>query len=238
MVSVYFVQGAKMRTGTILLLGLMACGAEETSAPLPSADPAASPSSSVSARSVSAKSLDVGCPSKLVGQFKKLVAGGCQFSDVPDAISLVPQVLRNVPYAARGHKFKNRDLSAFFLSESAGCPTPWYRPDETAKVVLPADEMSCVRKLKKHEKSLREQRFVPPAMESYILKNHTGALVEEIDRHIGQPHLGDRIYVDTEPDKTWSLHFYREAIHDGMKTEHSTIIRCDAKGACQTMHAG
>ncbi|MCO4747432.1 MAG: YARHG domain-containing protein [Proteobacteria bacterium] len=226
---------------SLLALLLLACGAPT---PVPEAEvevveePTAAPKpAEVEPTPAAASTLDVGCPSELVEHFTALVASGCTLTEVEDGLPMIPRVLRNVPFAARGYRFKSTELTTFFTAAKQGCEEPWYKPTG-AEFTLPEAEQACVTKLKAHEATLRKKLDVPREVEAYALTQLSGEILSEIERHRGLKKDGDRVMVSQPDGGGWSLNFYSEDQYEGETFESSSIVMCDAKGACEMMFAG
>lgn len=105
---------------------------------------------------------DQGAPGSARTAWTTLLAAGCRVQQAPPYVwtSLEARILRNAPYAMRGHRFDSEGLAAFFAKDGAA----WYRPGE-GPVTLPAEELACVERLRLHEEALRGQGFLPAGIE-------------------------------------------------------------------------
>jgi len=179
----------------------------------------------------------VPCSADVVTLWREVVEGGCKLPTIEDRLPLALRLLRNTPYAAKGHSFKTKELGVFFTKATRGCKTSWYRPSEKA-VVLPEREVKCAKKLKKLEVAERKKHNVPAAMETYTLENLRGDVVGEIRRAVRGQKGGTRLYI-TRSKKGWRLNFNESFGEEGAETESSTIVSCDSAGQnCRVDVAG
>lgn len=100
-----------------------------------------------------------------VTRWNALMASGCDFSMVPAWTPVEARILRNTPYAMRGHPFRSPELVSFFQADLSQ-----YTP-QTAVTALPADQAACVSKLAAHEKTLRAAWTVSPDQEQRLTRD-------------------------------------------------------------------
>lgn len=119
------------------------------------------------------------CSSELVKLWKELVEGGCRLPRIKSRLPLALRLLRNTPYAAKGHRFKTKLLGAFYKRHHESCV--WYQPHDR-QVVLPERELRCAQKLKKLETRILKKVALSAPMEAFLLDGGGGVLVQEIKR--------------------------------------------------------
>jgi hypothetical protein len=226
------------------LLLLVACGGPPPAAPEPPPNEPgplsvveAGPPPAPKAAPEPMGALDVGCPSKLVGYYKEVLARGCKLDDVDNALAIAPKVLRNVAYAGRGHTFKSKDLTAFYTNDRQGCEAAWYKP-AGFKVELEGEELECVGKLKKLEDKARKKTGVPKQLDTIMLEQMGTDVVSEVGRQLG--HGKDySVSIRRTDDNGWRVSFDYESEQDGEIFESASIITCDSAGEnCETFFAG
>lgn len=181
------------------------------------------------------------CPQdSLVQAWKDTVEKGCKVKPVEGLLPLVPRLLRNVPFAVRGHPFKSPELRAFFEGRKGSCDAAWYAP-KAKKVKLPkGPEQACARRLKRLEKKLREAMPVPAALETFVLENAASELPSEMSRMRGEADPGNSASLE-RTDSGWGVTFYSQGpVEDGEPPyESSLTVRCDSKGKnCEVLFAG
>jgi hypothetical protein len=234
---------------TALLL-LVACGGTEPTASAPTQPPLLSVATKPAAEPTAADSpakeapttnsmaaLDVGCPSKLVGYYKELLARDCRLDDVENAPPIAAKVLRNVAYAGRGHTFKSKALAAFYSEDRQGCDAPWYKPTG-AKVTLEGDELACMGKLKKLEGKLRKRTAYPTSMDTIMLEQMGAAVMTEVERQLG--HDTDlTVSIRRTDDQGWTVAYNYESVYEDETFESAAIVTCNRSGdECETFFAG
>lgn len=171
------------------------------------------------------------CESEVVTLWRELVEGGCRLRKVEDRLPLVLRLLRNTPYAARGHRFEAKVLARFFTRAHEKCV--WYRPTD-AKVVLPKRELRCAQKLAKLERADKKKIDLPAPMEAFLLEGGLALIVDEMKRAVRGQRGAARMEI-LSSGEAWTLLFNEV---EG-ETESSTIVTCDAQGEhCRVDFAG
>ncbi|HVK71797.1 MAG TPA: hypothetical protein VM734_00700 [Kofleriaceae bacterium] len=99
---------------------------------------------------------------------------GCKVELIGSPI--VARVLRNVPYALAGKRFKSPELAALYAADGRG-DARWYSPSADEVDVTAADR-ACVRALGARETKLRKTIKIKPAVEAAITRH--GATVLEM----------------------------------------------------------
>ncbi|MEQ9497754.1 MAG: YARHG domain-containing protein [Deltaproteobacteria bacterium] len=171
------------------------------------------------------------CASEVAMLWRELVEGGCRLPKIEDRLPLALRLLRNTPYAARGHRFEAKVLGRFFKRAHEKCV--WYRPTDV-KVVLPKRELGCAQKLAKLERADKKKIDLPAPMEAFLLEGGLALIVGEMKRAVRGQKGAARVEVIASGEE-WTLIFNEV---EG-ETESSTIVTCDAQGEhCRVDFAG
>ncbi len=160
----------------------------------------------------------------MVRLWKELVEGGCRLPRVKGRLPLALRLLRNTPYAAKGHQFKTKMLGDFYSRQSSGS-CAWYQP-HARKVVLPERELQCAQKLEKLETKIRRKFPIPEPMEAFLLDGGGGLLVQEIKRILRGKKARSKLKIFGSKKGGWCLDFDD---FTGM-AEGWAQVCCDAKG--------
>ncbi len=242
------------RLGCVGLLTValaLACGGgeESTSSAIPEAAPAekapveAAPAKKVEeapaeAEAPKADGSELACDGGLLVSYREILAKGCSFKTTDGDLAMTYRVLRNAPFAARGRKFKSKELTAYFSSEAFCSGGGSYKPEHESVTIDPGPELDCIGKLRAREDVLRKGKQPPGPMEAYILSNPEGGLQTEARRMAGHDVMESKASVD-RGESGWNLNFYSEWMEDDFKAESAVMVSCDEKGKnCETQYAG
>lgn len=99
----------------------------------------------------------------LLQAYEALQSSGCVPEDFGIATPIEARVLRNLPYARAGLRFASAELGALYASDGE-----WYRPVRD-RVLLSDTEAACVVRLQRHERRLRAQLPIAPAVEAVLI---------------------------------------------------------------------
>lgn len=167
--------------------------------------------------------------------YSELLASGCDLSQVQVWSTIEARVLRNTPYAMRGHVFKSPELTALYTADGN-----WYAP--TGPVTLDGDDAACVAKLAAREAELKTLFVAPTAFEKRLTAD-----VQVFDGLHRWSQLTDQMNpyasmtVHQSSDGTW--HF--TATYPGCVDDAESglecggyFIQCPAEGECVVGEAG
>ncbi len=103
---------------------------------------------------------------KVLAEYELLMKTGCDLNKYSIGTPIETRVLRNIPFALAGYKFKSEELSALFLNDG-----DWYKPQEKALPHLSRKDARCVAKLKKLEWKLRKKLPIDKKIEQVITRH-------------------------------------------------------------------
>ncbi len=155
--------------------------AEESTAPSPASKaeaetpaPPAEGTSATDGRDDTAPSAAEQKPCKkrdaVVSVWNELVARGCTVQATKGVPPTALRLLRNVPFAMRGHLFSSPELRKFFQKQRDACGHHWYRPGSKKVELPPGPERRCARRIAKIERSLRKRYPLPAKMETFLIE--------------------------------------------------------------------
>lgn len=99
----------------------------------------------------------------LLEAYERLQSSACVPEDFGVATPIEARVLRNLPYARAGLRFAAAELGALYASDG-----DWYRPARD-RVLLSDVDAACVARLQRHERRLRAQLPIAPAVEAVLI---------------------------------------------------------------------
>jgi hypothetical protein len=105
--------------------------------------------------------------SPLLANWNAIVAGGCDLDAAHVHTPIEARVLRNLPYAQKGHVFKSYALTTLFASDGG-----WYTPNPDAKPSFTPAEGACIKALKTREAALRKTMPWPRQWEEKFTSQH------------------------------------------------------------------
>ena len=131
--------------------------------------------------------------------YNRLMASGCDLSQVQVWSTIEARILRNTPYAMRGHVFKSPELTAVFSADGS-----WYTP--SGSVSLGGEDAACVAKLAAREAELKTVFVAPTAFEKRLTADlqvfeHLHRWSQRADQT--NPYTSMRIH--QSPDGTWNF---------------------------------
>jgi hypothetical protein len=104
-------------------------------------------------------------PGAVRAQYLDLVKHGCDLHRHPVRLPLEARVLRNVPFAIAGRRFKSAGLTWLFSHDGG-----WYQP-RSDKVVLGHADRLCVARLAKLEHRLRRALPMTKKVEAVLVRS-------------------------------------------------------------------
>jgi len=99
----------------------------------------------------------------VAAEYDRLRESGCDPAAFAIATSVEARVLRNLPFARAGLRFRAAELAALYRADG-----DWYAP-VLDTVELAADDQACVSRLLAHEQALRRQLPIDPAVEAVLV---------------------------------------------------------------------
>ena len=230
------------------LITLVHLASAEDAAPEPKTKPeapaeAGSKESPASAREHEASTKPCKKRDQVVSVWNELVANGCKVSAAEGVPPTALRLLRNVPFAMRGHPFSSPELRTFFEEQRDACGHHWYRPG-SEKVRLPAGpERRCARRLAKAERALRKRYPLPPKMEAFLIENlgtDLLSLVPVLEGKTGRYGVSSSV---ERTDAEWRVTLYEVLPGDdetgGDDVESAVTADCKADGTdCEVFVAG
>ncbi|RMG13600.1 MAG: YARHG domain-containing protein [Deltaproteobacteria bacterium] len=122
----------------------------------------------------------------VVAVWNQLVAEGCKVAARDGMPPTAARLLRNIPFAMRGHPFESAELRDFFARKKDACGNRWYRPGKEKVTLPPGPERACARKIARIERTLRKRYPYPDAMERFLIENMGNDLLTLTDWFAGK----------------------------------------------------
>ena len=163
--------------------------------------------------------------------YSRLMASGCDLSVVQVGTPIEARILRNTPYAMRGHTFRSPELNAVF-----GADGSWYRPSGST-VVLDGPDADCVAKLASREAELRPQFSFPQGLEKRLTADvGVFAALHRWSQLDQSPY--ETIDTNQLPDGTWNVSALYPGCHPEMECGGYYIQCPPGEEACIAGEAG
>ena len=134
----------------------------------------------------------------LPAEYRRLQEQGCVPERFGVATPIEARVLRNVPFAEAGLRFAALDLRALYAADG-----DWYRPQHDRVELDEADRL-CVARLARHERRLRAQLPINPAVEAVLTADP--AVLSRLREGLRYPNRYLGAWSRAEPDR-WSWGF-------------------------------
>jgi hypothetical protein len=99
--------------------------------------------------------------------WEALVASGCDLKAARIFTSVEARVVRNVPFALKGYRFKDVNLRLIFEADGG-----WYSPQVDEPPTLSPQESACVDRLKALEAELHKALPFPDEMAARMTRDH------------------------------------------------------------------
>ena len=166
--------------------------------------------------------------------WEALVASGCDLNAARIFTSVEARVVRNVPFALKGYRFKDVNLRLFFEADGG-----WYTPQTDEPPALSPEESACVERLKTLEAELHKALPFPEEMAARMTRDHALFVVLRMwaQSHERSPYGDPRFAQDEEGAwRMWSTYADCTPSEDGECGGYS--IMCPSETPCESLAAG
>ena len=166
--------------------------------------------------------------------WEALVASGCDLKAARIFTSVEARVVRNVPFALKGYRFKDVNLRLIFEADGG-----WYTPQVDEPPALSAQETACVDRLKTLEAELYKAMPFPEEMAARMTRDHALFVVLRMwsESHEASPYGDPRFAQDEEGTwRMWSTYADCTPSEDGECGRYS--IQCPSETPCESIAAG